>query len=216
MFCVSADSKGDGNIVDSRPFDYAQGKQFRVEEGKIRSLNVETPRPDRRRRRAQRIRRRGETRGGGRGRDPEWEEGAGWKSMLITDFTATHDNFSSYFLYSNDSNGARMRRKLIREMGMRGNLVRENGAGVRGVKASSFRGERSQNSHSEYRKGLRDSGEKLGERPILSTTRPETVGHPNRKRQSQNSPSELRVIHPPRACSGYETSERDSAETLTI
>jgi hypothetical protein len=41
------------------------------------------------------------------------------------------DNLSRSFLCSNDSNGMRMRRELIRGMGMHENLVRENGVCVR-------------------------------------------------------------------------------------
>ena len=36
------------------------------------------------------------------------------------------DDLSSYFLYSNDSNGVFVGCKLIRGLGMRGNLVLEN------------------------------------------------------------------------------------------
>jgi hypothetical protein len=58
-------------------------------------------------------------------------ERAGWKPMFTVHVTASHDNVSSYFLYSNYSNEVRLRCKLIRGMGMRGNLVRENGYCVR-------------------------------------------------------------------------------------
>jgi hypothetical protein len=51
--------------------------------------------------------------------------------MLTLDDTATRDNLSSYFSYSNNSNGERMGRKWIRGMGMRGNLVLENGVWAR-------------------------------------------------------------------------------------
>ena len=71
----------------------------------------------------------------GRGRRPfrreEGDAGRGWHPMFTVYVTATRDNFSRYFLYSNDSNGARMGRKLIRGRGMGGNLVRENGVCVR-------------------------------------------------------------------------------------
>jgi hypothetical protein len=75
-------------------------------------------------------------RGAGRGRVPEWEEGAGWKAMFTVYVTATRDNVSRYFLCSNDSNGVRMGRKWLRGMGMRGNLVRGNGVCARPVAAS--------------------------------------------------------------------------------
>jgi hypothetical protein len=58
--------------------------------------------------------------------------------------TVTRDNLSRYFLCSNDSNGMWMGRKLIRGMGMRGNLVRENGVCVVPGKARRLRGERTQ------------------------------------------------------------------------
>jgi hypothetical protein len=67
----------------------------------------------------------------GRGRVPEWEEGAGWRAMFTVYVTATRDNVSRNFLYSNDSNSVRMGPKLIRGRGMDRNLVRENGVGVR-------------------------------------------------------------------------------------
>jgi len=41
--------------------------------------------------------------------------------------TVTRDDLSSYFLCGNDSNGVLMGRKLIRGLGMRGNLALENG-----------------------------------------------------------------------------------------
>ena len=57
----------------------------------------------------------------GRGRRPfrreEGDAGRGWHPMFTVYVTATRDNFSRYFLYSNDSNGARMGRKLIRGRG---------------------------------------------------------------------------------------------------
>ena len=67
----------------------------------------------------------------GRGRVPEWEEGAGWRAMFTVYVTATRDNVSRNFLYSNDSNSVRMGPKVIRGRGMDRNLVRENGVGVR-------------------------------------------------------------------------------------
>jgi hypothetical protein len=67
----------------------------------------------------------------GRGRVPEWEEGAGWRAMFTVYVTATRDNVSRNFLYSNDSNSVRMGPQLIRGRGMDRNLVRENGVGVR-------------------------------------------------------------------------------------
>ena len=75
-------------------------------------------------------------RGAGGGRVPEWEEGAEWKATFTVYVTATRDNLSRYFLCSNDSNGMRMGRKLIRGMGMDGNLVRGNGVCAGPVVAS--------------------------------------------------------------------------------
>ena len=60
----------------------------------------------------------------------------GWKPMFMVYVTASRDNLSRYFSCSNDSNGGRMGRKLIRGMGMGGNLVRENGVCARPVAAS--------------------------------------------------------------------------------
>jgi hypothetical protein len=70
-------------------------------------------------------------RGAGRGRVPEREEGARWKPTFTVHVTATRDNLSRYLLCSNDSNGVRVGTKLIRGMGMEGNLVRENGVCAR-------------------------------------------------------------------------------------
>jgi hypothetical protein len=72
---------------------------------------------------AQRVRERDGTRGVERGRVPEREERTGWEATFMVYVTATRDNLSRYFLCSNDSNGVRMGRKLIRGMGMGGNLV---------------------------------------------------------------------------------------------
>lgn len=47
--------------------------------------------------------------------------------MFTVDFTATSDNLSRYFFSSNDSNGLHVGCKLIRGMGMQGNMVRKNG-----------------------------------------------------------------------------------------
>lgn len=47
--------------------------------------------------------------------------------MFTAYITATWDNLSSYLLFSTHSNQAYMRRKLMRRMGMGGNLARENG-----------------------------------------------------------------------------------------
>ena len=63
--------------------------------------------------------------------------------MFTVYVTATRDNLSRYFLYSNDSNGMRMGRKLIRGMGMGGNLVRENGLCVVPVKPAEGSGVKS-------------------------------------------------------------------------
>jgi len=51
--------------------------------------------------------------------------------MFTVYVTATRDNVSRNFLYSNDSNSVRMGPKVIRGRGMDRNLVRENGVGVR-------------------------------------------------------------------------------------
>jgi hypothetical protein len=64
-------------------------------------------------------------------RREEGDVGRGCKAMFTVYVTASRDNLSSYLLYSNDSNGVYMVRKLIRGMGMHGNLVRENGVCVR-------------------------------------------------------------------------------------
>ena len=71
--------------------------------------------------------------------------------MFTVYVTATLDNLSSYFLYSNDSNGRNLGRKLLRGMGMHGNLVRENGVCVDPGKLRGFRGERNQDLHAENR-----------------------------------------------------------------
>jgi hypothetical protein len=49
-----------------------------------------------------------ETRRAQRFRGEEGDAGQGWKSMFTVDVTASRDNLSSYFLYSNDSNGVLM------------------------------------------------------------------------------------------------------------
>ena len=50
--------------------------------------------------------------------------GRGWKAKFtLHGFTMACDDLSSYLTYSNDSNGALMGLKLIRGLGMRGNLV---------------------------------------------------------------------------------------------
>src|SRR5580704_5693039 len=82
---------------------------MRDECGEKEKDNAETPR-------AQRFRR------------EDGDAGRGWKPMFTVDVTATRDNLSRYLLCSNDSNGRRRGPKLIRGMGMDGNLVR--GIGV--------------------------------------------------------------------------------------
>jgi hypothetical protein len=93
-------------------FSQESGRAVREERREGKKDNAET-------RRAQRFR--GEEGGVGRG----------WKSMLTVHVTASRDNLSRYFLCSNDSNDGRVGRKLVRGMGMRGNLVRGNGVCVR-------------------------------------------------------------------------------------
>jgi hypothetical protein len=88
-----------------------------------------------------------ETLGTQRLRKEDGDAGRGWKPMFTVYVTATLDNLSSYFLYSNDSNGRNLRRKSLRGMGMHGNLVRENGVCVDPGKLRRFRGERSQDLH---------------------------------------------------------------------
>jgi hypothetical protein len=56
-------------------------------------------------------------------RREDGDAGRGWKPTFTVYVTATRDNVSRYFSCSNDSNGLRMGRKLIRGMGMGGNLV---------------------------------------------------------------------------------------------
>jgi hypothetical protein len=93
----SGRAKQEGNRgagTDPTVRDERQGKN----EGQ---LNTETQS-------AQRVCERGGTRGAGRGRVPEREEGAGLKPMFTVYVTATRDNLSRYFLCSNDSNGVRM------------------------------------------------------------------------------------------------------------
>jgi hypothetical protein len=51
------------------------------------------------------------------------DAGRGWRSMFTVYGIGARDDLSSYFLYSNDSNGVHMRRKLITGLGMRGNLA---------------------------------------------------------------------------------------------
>jgi|GEM_PF-3609624 len=53
-------------------------------------------------------------------RREDGDAGRDWKPMFTVYVTATLDNLSSYFLYSNDSNGVRVGRKLIRGMGIYG------------------------------------------------------------------------------------------------
>jgi hypothetical protein len=60
--------------------------------------------------------------------------------MFTAYVTATRDNLSRYFFYSNYSNGGRMGRKLVRRKGIRGNLMHENGLGVESAKARTFFG----------------------------------------------------------------------------
>lgn len=67
-----------------------------------------------------------ETQGPRKLRREDRSAGRGWKSVFTMHVTAIRDNLSRSFLYSNDSNGVRVGRKLIREMGMHGNMVREN------------------------------------------------------------------------------------------
>src|SRR5579859_514644 len=62
---------------------------------------------------------------------PEWEASAGWKPKYTMYVSAVRDDLSSYFLYGNDSNALLMGRKLIRGLGMRGNLALENGVCAR-------------------------------------------------------------------------------------
>ena len=69
-------------------------------------------------------------------RGEDGDAGRGWKARFTVYVTATRDNLSKYFLCSNDPNGARMEPKLIRGMGMDGNLVRGNGVCARPVVAS--------------------------------------------------------------------------------
>jgi hypothetical protein len=66
-----------------------------------------------------------ETRRTQRFREEDGDVGWGWESMFTVEVTATRDDVSSYFLCSNDSNGMHMRRKSIRGLEMRGNLVVE-------------------------------------------------------------------------------------------
>jgi len=55
----------------------------------------------------------------------------GWKTKFTVNVTVICDDLSSYFLFSNDSNGWLMGRKLIKGLGMRGDLALENGVFVR-------------------------------------------------------------------------------------
>jgi hypothetical protein len=82
----------------------------------------------------------GGMRGARRGRVPEREAGRSWRPMFTVYVTATRDNLSRYSLCSNDSNGVRMGRKLVRGIGIRGNLGHENGLGVDSAKARIFFG----------------------------------------------------------------------------
>ena len=52
--------------------------------------------------------------------------GSGLEAKIHGVWYRVSDNLSSYFLYSNDSNGVFVGCKLIRGLGMRGNLVLEN------------------------------------------------------------------------------------------
>ena len=56
--------------------------------------------------------------------------GSGLKARIHNEQYQIYDNFSRYFLCSNDSNGMRVERKLIRGIGIRGDLVRKNGVCV--------------------------------------------------------------------------------------
>lgn len=68
-----------------------------------------------------------ETRRAQRFRGEEGDAGRGWKATFTVYVTAGRDDLSSYFLCSNDSNGLDRLRKLMRGLGMCGNLVVENG-----------------------------------------------------------------------------------------
>jgi hypothetical protein len=72
-----------------------------------------------------------ETRRAQRLRREEGDAGQGWKAAFTVYGTASRDNLSRSFLCSNDSNGLRMACKLIRGLGMGGNLVLENGVCMR-------------------------------------------------------------------------------------
>ena len=56
--------------------------------------------------------------------------GSGLKANVHAGGYHVSDNLSRYSLCSNDSNGMRMRCKLLRGMGMHGKLVHENGVCV--------------------------------------------------------------------------------------
>ena len=67
-----------------------------------------------------------ETRRAQRFRKEDGDAGRGWRPMFTMYITANFDGLSSYFLCSNDSNRQHTACKLIKGMGMHGNLVREN------------------------------------------------------------------------------------------
>jgi hypothetical protein len=67
----------------------------------------------------------------GKGASSKMGSGIGLEAKVHGEWYRIFDNLSRYSLCSNDSNGMRMGRKLIRGMGMHGNLVRENGVCVR-------------------------------------------------------------------------------------
>jgi hypothetical protein len=113
------------------PSTTLRASSLKLKRERFGELNAETQS-------AQRVRGRGGMKEEGRGRVPECEEGAGWNAMFTLCVTATRDNLSRYFLCSNDSNGARMGRKLIGGMGMRGKLVRGNDGCVGSVKPCIF------------------------------------------------------------------------------
>jgi len=67
----------------------------------------------------------------GEGASSRMGSGSGREAKVHGEWYRIFDNLSRYFLCSNDSNGIRMGRKLIRVLGMGGNLVRASGVCVR-------------------------------------------------------------------------------------
>jgi hypothetical protein len=100
--------------------------------------------------------------------------------MFTVYVTATRDNLSSHFSCSNDSNGLLKGRKLMRGLGMCGNLVAESGVPAGPGKARWFPRGWEAKSCTLRNAGIRHPQRQnqprvINPRPILCSARPETV-----------------------------------------